>query len=175
MSRNRKKRGVAVSGSWLPLPLDFLRSRAAAELSPHGAKLLIDVLSMLGPNATRNGDISLAPRVMAARGWSGRETLSAAVCELIRYGLLVRTRQGSRLDCSLFALTLYPLDCDLSKLDVRPGTYTSYSWSMGETLDKPPTEDAPARWRRARKTESLAPPRDEVPAKRPATGQRIAA
>lgn len=176
MGRDRtKKRGVAVSGAWLPVPLDFLRSRAAAELSPHGAKLLLDVLSMLGPNATRNGDISITPKAMAARGWSGRETLNAAVCELIRHSLLVRTRQGSRLDCSLFAVTLYPLDCDLSKLDVRPGVFTTYSWSMDETLDKPPTEDAPARWRRARKTKTVAPPRDEVPAKRPATGRLRAA
>lgn len=175
MSRNRKKRGVAVAGSWLPLPLDFLRSRACAELSPHGAKLLLDVLSMLGPNGVGNGDISLAPKRLRARGWPSSATVVAAVRELLDHGLLVRTRQGSRLDCSLFALTLYPLDCDLSKLDVRPGTYTSYSWSMGETLDKAPTDDAPARWRRARKTDSLIPPRNEVPAKRSATERRRAA
>lgn len=174
MSGDRKrKRGVAVSGSWLPMPLDFLRSRAAAELSPHGTKLLLDVLALLGPNATRNGDVSLTPKTMAARGWSGRETLSAAVRELIQHGLLVRTRHGSRLSCSLFAVTLYPLDCDLDKLDVRPGCYTtSGTWNADGALLKPPTEDAPARWRRARKTESVAPPRDEAPAKRPATGRR---
>lgn len=171
----RRRRGVAVVGPWLPVPLDFLRSRAAAELSPHGAKLLLDVFSMLGPNASRNGNISLAPRVMAARGWSGRATLNAAVRELIEHKLLVQTRQGSRLDCSLFALTVWVLDCDLSKLDVQPGAYTIGSWTVEGTLEKQPTEDAPARWRRARKTESVAPPRYKVRAKRSATVRRRAA
>lgn len=61
MGRDRtKKHGVAVQGSWLPMPLAFLRSRACASLSPHGIKLLIDVLALLGPNATRNGDLSLS-------------------------------------------------------------------------------------------------------------------
>ena len=95
MNARGKKRGIAVTGAWLPLPLDFLRSRACAELSPHGMKLLIDCLSMLGPNAIRNGDISLTPKLMAVRGWSGRETLGAAVRELIDHGLLIQTRQGN--------------------------------------------------------------------------------
>lgn len=157
------------------MPLDFLRSRAAAELSPHGAKLLLDVLALLGPNASRNGDLSLAPSTMAARGWKSRSSLHAAIAELIEHRLLVKTRQGGRLDCSLYAITLYPLDCDLSKLDVKPGTFTGVSWAMGGALEKPPTGDDPAVWRRARKTNSLAPPRDKVPVKRPATGQTRAA
>ena len=180
---NRKKKGIAVQGVWLPVGLDFLRSRACAELSPHGAKLLLDVLSMLGPNAAGNGNISLTPRVMAVRGWSGRETLGAAVRELIDHGLLIVTRQGSRLDCTLFATTLYALDCDHGKIDVRPGCYrtTDYMGPSGEFADVP-TEEKPARWRHARKgvstgapkgkkTELLTPPRDDAPPKRPATGR----
>lgn len=167
-----KKRSIACAGSWVPVPLDFLRSRACAELSPHAAKLLLDVLSMLGPNAVRNGDLSITPKVMALRGWSGRETLKAASDELVGHGLLSVTRAGSRLDCKLYACTLYPLDCDLKKLDVKPGSYRQTDY-MGEAATKanPPTETSPARWRRARKTESVAPPRDEHPPKRPATGQ----
>jgi hypothetical protein len=168
-----RKRSLAVAGSWLPVPLDFLRSKACAELSPLGAKLLLDGLSMLGPNATRNGDISLAPKIMRLRGWSGRSSLAAAISELIEHGLLVKTRQGSRLDCSLFALTLYPLDADvLHKLDVRPGCYLTRDFA-GENgaLAQKPTEANPAKWRRARKLKSVAPPRDKVVEKRPATGQ----
>lgn len=170
---NSKKRGVAVSGPWLPMPLDFLRSRAAAELSPHAAKLLLDVLAMLGPNASRNGDISLAPKLMSARGWSGRQTLSAATRELVEHGLLVQTRQGTRLDCSLFAVALYPLDCDLRKVDVQPHAVRTSAWAIGGA--EPPSERSPAVWRRARKTKTVSPPRDEVPVKRPATGRSAAA
>lgn len=175
MGRETKKRGIAVTGAWLPLPLDFARSRACAELSPHAAKLLLDALALLGPNANRNGDLSLTPKLMKARGWTGRETLNAAVRELEEHGLLFRTRQGGRLDCSLFALTLYPLDCDLSKLDVRPGAYRVTDWMDGGTLADAPTEAKPATWRRARKTQTVAPPRDEVPPERPATGRTTAA
>lgn len=172
MGRDSKKRGVAVVGQWLPLPLDFVRSRACAELSPLAAKLMFDVLSMLGANASRNGDISLTPKLMKVRGWSGRESLRAAARELVEHGLLVQTRQGSRLDCSLYACTLYPLDCDLRKLDVGPGSYRTTDYmGGGAELAKPPTETTPAVWRRARKTQTLAPPRDAMGIERPATGQ----
>lgn len=172
MGKTRNKHGIAVRGSWLPAPLEFLRSRACAELSPHGAKLLLDLFAKLGPNANGNGDLSIAPKDMVTRGWSGRSTLSAAVRELIDHGLLVKTRQGSRLDCSLFAITLYPLSCDPSKLDIKPGTYR-FSDYMGDgaVLANPPTEGNPAQWRRARKTKTVAPPRYAVLTKRPATVQ----
>ena len=170
MARSSKKRPVAVTGSWQPIPLDFLRSRACAELSPLGAKLLLDILGMLRPNAAGNGDISLTPKVMAIRGWSGRASLGAAVQELLANNLLVMTRQGSRLDCSLFALTLYPLDCDISKLDVRPGCYLTNDFKASDgSLGDVPTDCKPALWRRARKTQTVAPPRYEVPSKRSAT------
>lgn len=171
-----KKRGIAVVGSWVPFPRAFLQSRACAELSPHGAKLLIDVLALLGPNGAGNGDLSLSPKSMAIRGWPGRSTLSAATKELLEYGLLFKTRQGGRLDCSLFALTLFPLDCELSKIEARPGCYyqTAYQGTAAALAD-PPKETAPAKWRHARmlkpKGDSVAPPRDKVSKMRPATGQ----
>lgn len=155
-----KKGSIAVAGIWLPVSLDYLRSRACAELSPHGAKLLLDFLALLGPNASRNGDISLSPKRMAVRGWSGRSTLSAAIAELLDNNLIVYTRRGSRLDCSLFACTLFPLDCDLTKLDVRPGCYRTADYAgIDGSLANPPTEAEPARWRYARKTKSVTPPR----------------
>jgi len=172
MGRDKKRRGFAVTAPWLPVPIDFLRSRACAELSPHAAKLLFDVLSSLGTNAYRNGDISLAPKLMRIRGWSGRETLNSAVRELVDHGLLAQTRQGSRLDCSLYACTLFPLDCDLKKLDVGPGSYRTTDYmGDGARLANPPTEATPAIWRRARKNANGDPATGQSPTKRPATGQ----
>ena len=172
MGRDRKRRGIAAVGPWLPLPLGFLRSRAAAELSPHATKLLLDALAQLGPNATRNGDLSFAPAEMRKRGWTSRSTLAAAVSELTDFGILACTRKGSRLSCSLYAITLFPLDCDLAKIDVRPGSYSCSAWATAG--GDPPTEASPAVWRRARKTELLAPPRDEAAQNRPATGRTAA-
>lgn len=151
MNGRHKKRGIAVNGPWLPLPIEFLRSRACAELSPHGLKLLVDMLSMLGPNAARNGDLCLTPKLMTVRGWSSKSSLSAAISELQDHGLIVQTRQGSRLDCSLWAVTLYPLDCDIRKLDVGPGSYRTTDWMLGGALANPPTEGKKAVWRHARK------------------------
>lgn len=181
-----KRRGIAVAGTWVPLGLTFLRSRACAELSPHAAKLLLDLLAMLGPNATKNGDLSLSPKLMRIRGWSGRETLGSAATELLEHGLLVQTRQGGRKDCSLFAVTLYPLDCDMKKLDVGPGAYSARDWEKAGL--NPPTDEYPGTWRRARKqfgmprhgtkSAKAVPPRDKVTqriikkqALCPATGQ----
>lgn len=173
MGRDSKKRGVAVTGAWQPVSLTFLRSRACAELSPHAAKLLLDVLSMLGPNASRNGDICLAPKVMAVRGWSGRASLGAAVRELKKHGLLFTTRQGDRLDCSLFACTLYPMDCDFSKLDAGhgPGSYVTSAYMAEGDVGKEPTEARPAQWRQVRKTTSDDPPRYKARRSRTATVQ----
>ncbi len=164
-----KKHGIAVTGAWIPVPLAFLRSRACAELSPHGAKLLLDILGLLSTNAGRNGDICLTPKLMAIRGWSGRATLGAAVKELIDHNLLFMTKQGSRLDCSLFACTLYPLDCDIDKLDVRPGCYFTSAYIGDGSKQKEPTEEHPAKWRQVRKTETVAPPRNAKQSKRSAT------
>lgn len=169
-----KKHGVAVIGSWVPVSLDFLKSRACAELSPLGLKLLIDMLASMGPNASKNGDISIAPKLMAARGWTSRSSLNAAMNELLRFGLIEKTRQGSRLDCSLFAVTLYPLNCDMKKLDVSSETYktTDYMGSQA-ILAVPPTESHPARWRQPRKLNLDVPLGDKVGSLRPIGGQTL--
>ena len=158
MTRHKRKNPVAARGLWTPISLEFLNSAVCASLSPHASKLLLDVHAQFGPNASRNGDICLAPKVMFRRGWKSRATLNATVKELVAAGILIQTRQGSRLDCSLFACTLYPLDCDLSKLDVRPGSYRTTDYMNGKpALAKPPTEKTPAQWNQPRKTTTVAP------------------
>ena len=99
---------------------------------------------MLGTNAYGNGDISLTPKIMKVRGWSGRETLNAAVRELEANGLLVRTRQGSRLDCLLYALTIYPLNCRPEKIEVAPGCYSFDDYMLEDrSLRAEPTVNRP--------------------------------
>lgn len=162
MGRDTSKHGLATTDPWMPLSIPFLRSRGCAELSPHGCKLLVDCFSFLNTNAYGNGDICLTWKVMKVRGWPSRETLGAAVRELCDFGLLFQTRQGSRLDCSLFALTIFPLNCK-KKLDVRPGSYRTTDYmGDGAALADPPTEAKPAIWRRARKTKTVTPPRDKT-------------
>ena len=181
---NRKKDPLAVKGPWIPLSLPFLKSRARAQLSTHASKLLLDALSMLSTNAKRNGDISLTPKLMKLLGWSSRETLAAAIYELVESRILIKTRQGTREDTSLYALTLFPLHCNLSKLDIRPAVYqpgTEHASGEPRLLD-PPTEASPVKWRQVRKfgrnrsRKSIkmkrdAPSRDKAPEDCPAKGQ----
>lgn len=174
-----KKNPVTVRGPWLAMPLDFLRSRACAELSNHAARMLLDLCSMLGPNAKGNGDISAAPAVMKPRGWSSNASRNAAIQELIDAKLLVVTRRGNRRLCALYAVTLWPLSCDLGKLDYGPGAFTTLDWEDSGSAKVQPTEEAPAKRNSLRKIEmaypatgqpkpDITPPRGKVPAKQPA-------
>lgn len=172
MTSKSRKEGATCHGPYNPLPLEFLRSRACAELSPHATKLLLDIVAQMGPNGFRNGDITLSPKAMSVRGWTSRASLGAACAELQDAGLIVQTRQGGRLDCSLWALTLYAINCDRKKLDPGAGRYERTDW-MKASQDAPSTPNAakPAKWKRARKTVLHAPPRNEISGKRSATEQ----
>jgi hypothetical protein len=154
---SKKRERVEVSGAWIPLPIELVRSRAFAELSPHAAKLFFDLVAQLGSNAFRNGDLTATPAVMRTRGWTSRATLGAATKELEDVGLLIQTRFGDKRKCSLYALTPWPLHCDLDKLDVRPGCYSRTEWATKEGQQKPPTSERPARWRSVRKNKLRRP------------------
>lgn len=184
---------VQTDGDWVGFALRFLQSRACAELSPHGIKLLIDLVSMLKPNAGRNGDIWPSVEALKVRGWTSVATIAATMHELRTAGLVVTTRQRRGRRCELVALTLWPLHCDQKKLDIMRYHYsvTDYRGDRDAMLP-PPTPDRPAVWKKVRpatgnqKTISpsgnekpIHPPqreRDKCPNGRtpPATGTRTA-
>lgn len=153
--RPGKKRTVTVRGPWVPVPLNFLRSLACARLSPLAVKLLVDLCAGLGPNADGNGDLSASPSTMGLRGWTSNATLAAAMRELIDAGLVIVTRRGDRRRCTLFAVTLWPLQCDTSKLDHGPGAYSTADWEASGR--EPPSTAEPAVWNRPRKNTSSPP------------------
>lgn len=135
-----------------PLPLVFLRSRACAQLSPHAAKLLLDIVAQMGPNGYRNGDITLAPKVLAVRGWTSRASLTMATYELETARIIRRTRDGGLHRPGLWALALYSLNCDRQKLDVGAGNYLRSDWAKARPDAKDmPTDAVPAVWTKPRK------------------------
>ena len=166
-NEGRKKNPVTVAGPWFAMPLDFLRSRAWAELSPHAAKMLFDLCAGLGANAKGNGDLSGAPTIMAPKGWCSNATRVAALQELESARLISITRRGNRRLCALYAVTLWPLHCDLSKLDHGPGSYTTTDWqTAGADRSKTPTTDSPASctvFVATMRCNTMAPPSDRVP------------
>jgi hypothetical protein len=155
----RKKNSVNVRGAWLPMSLDFLRSRACAELSGLATKLMIDFCSQLGWNGKGNGDLTAAPAVLGARGWTSNASRLAALAELEAKGLLVITRHGNRRLCSLYAVTLWPMDCNFAKLDHGPGCYTTALWEQEQPENRgPPTAAAPAVWATPRRKNAKSGP-----------------
>lgn len=159
-----KKSPVTVRGGWFPMPLDFLRSRACAERSPLAIKMLLYLCSQLGPNAKGNGDLSATPSLLKLQGWSSKSSLVAALAELVAAELLCITRRGNRKLCTLYAVTLWPMDCDFSKLDHGPGAYKAEGWRDNPAQSDKPTDDKPATWNRPRKNAIAIPATGEPPA-----------
>lgn len=156
--RKSKRNPVAVVGNWVPMPLELLKSRAFAQLSPKASRLFLDLLSQMGVNGSGNGDLEASPATMAKRGWKSNADRTAALHELERAELLVVTRRGDRRRPNLYALTAWPLACDLAKLDITPGAYRRTDWQRDSTdLASPPSEDRPAVWNALRKDEKSQP------------------
>jgi len=79
--------------------------------------LLLDFSAQFTGN--NNGDLTAAWTVMQLRGWTSRDQLFKAQRELEETGFILRTRQGGRHLCNLFAITFYAIDdCD-GKLEVE--------------------------------------------------------
>jgi hypothetical protein len=114
-------------GAFLPLRLDVLKSQALAKLSPYACKLLLDLASQwrLG----NNGDASAAfEKVLRQRGWKSKATLQKSINELLESGLIIKTRQGSLHQCSLFGLGWLAIDECGGKLDMRATTRPINNW-----------------------------------------------
>lgn len=147
MTRRRREDTKALKkgrepGQFLPFPCVALQSAEMAKLSAHACKLLLDMLSQW--RIGNNGYLCAAWSVMKNRGWRSKETLAKSLKELEESGWLIRTRQGGRNLCSLFAVTFLRID------DPHPG----------KPLDIGPTVGPLSYWRESAplKIDSLAPP-----------------
>jgi hypothetical protein len=94
---------------------EILRNENFVNLSPHATKLLINLLSQF--NGRNNGDLAMPWSTMQKRGWNSKATLYSARDELLNRGWVVKTRQGGKHVCSLYAVTFFCInDCD-GKMD----------------------------------------------------------
>jgi hypothetical protein len=114
-------------GAFLPFPLEVLKCQALANLSPYACKLLLDISCQwkLG----KNGDASAAfEKVLRQRGWRSKATLQKAINELLASGLIIKTRQGSLHQCSLYGLGWIAIDECGGKLEVKATTRPINNW-----------------------------------------------
>lgn len=100
----------------------------------HIAKALL--FELLGQyNRRNNGDLTTAWSVLKDRGWKSRDTLFKAAQELLSTGWIVKTRQGGRNRCNLYALTFFDIDDCGGKVEIyKPGIRLSY-WRQGYNPD----------------------------------------
>lgn len=123
-----KKKKNKVGGRFLALPHAVINSGNFIALSAKAVKLLMDIgVQYAGGN---NGDLQATWSYMKTRGWKSRDTLNAALQELLHYGFIEKTRQGYMNVCSLFALTWRPIDDRTEKYDagVRQTYVASHQW-----------------------------------------------
>lgn len=123
------------NGRYAGIPLAVLKTRKYASLSGWAVKLLVDLAAQYNGPGTNNGDLS-APfdKVMKHCGWRSKGTLHKAIRDLEAVGFIVKTRQGGRNACSLYALSWQPIDECLdritkrSKHELKPTKVPSGTW-----------------------------------------------
>lgn len=131
MARTRlKAKGRADFGSYVAMPHAILQSAEWAALTACEAKLLIDIYGQF--NGKNNGALSAAWTLMQPRGWRSQDTLNRALRGLLAKGFLLKTRQGGKHLCSLYAVTWREInDCDgkhdIGSTRVAPGTWKNKS------------------------------------------------
>jgi hypothetical protein len=151
MARKRwKSVGRQESGTFLRVPTDVLLSKTFRSLSTKAKALILDIGTQY--NGHNNGHLSPSWALMREQGWVSKQTLQAALEELIEKGLLEQTRQGGRHRCSLHGFTWMPID----------------KGPAGASLDVPPTKVASGLWRR--RSEEIA---EKIASASPTIGARI--
>lgn len=146
---------------------EYFTSVEYAELSPRALKALVDVYTQFRGN--NNGDLQASWSLMSKRGWTSKDQLGKAICELLERGWLLVTRQGGfqggRHLPRLYAVTWLGIDYCGGKLDVSPNPVPAHAW-------KRPANTTPA-LHLPRTTGQPAPQHGSVPAPgiadRPAT------
>lgn len=119
MGRTRAQTvGRREGGSFIAVPRAILEHRNYIALSAHAVKLFYDLYAQYRGN--NNGDLCAAWKLMAARGWKSRDTLTKARAELLERGWIVVSRQGGRRIPTLYALTFMAIDECGGKLDISP-------------------------------------------------------
>lgn len=134
MARNRSKTtGRADTQPVTVIPKHLLESPEYAELTFPETKLLLDMAAQFNGH-TNNGDLHCAWSLMKRRGWKSQDTLWRALSGLLDKGFIVRTRQGGRHRCNLFAVTWREIHACKEKLDVKPTRAMVGLWQKKSVL-----------------------------------------
>ena len=124
--KRKLKKSKGPEARHLALPYLLLQSEKFIALSPKAVKLLCDIGMEF--NGFNNGNLSATWSVLRKRGWVSKDTLNNALQELLRFGMIEKTRQGGLHQCSLFALTWRGIDPCKVNLECKPSKVPSGLW-----------------------------------------------
>jgi hypothetical protein len=104
-------------------------------LSSYEVKLLMDLYAQY--NGRNNGDFHCTWSLMEKRGWHSEDTLHRALKGLIGRGWIIRSRQGGKHRCSLYAVTWLRIDECGGKHDLRATITAPGTWKNKTVLQEP--------------------------------------
>ena len=128
MIKNKWRSGRKPSHTFVMLQHRIIDSANFHALSGKAVKLLLDIARQY--NGNNNGDLQAAWTLMSKCGWRSKETLHNAIKELLHFGMIEKTRQGSLNQCSLYALSWCAIDECKGKLEIAPTRLPSNLWMI---------------------------------------------
>lgn len=126
--RNRTKaKGRATSASFIQIPHFVLDSPEFAQMTGAELRMFFELARQF--KGSNNGDMAATRDQLESRGWSSHETVQRALKGLERKGWSVKTRQGGKhLGCTLWGLTIWPIDECGGKLSYPAEYKASHLW-----------------------------------------------
>ena len=121
-----RMKGRRVTWTFVQLPHHILESNEFAELSNPAVRALLCLFGQY--RGSNNGDFTAAWSVMQKRGWKSKGTLYRAIDDLLENGWILKTRQGGKNRCSLYAVTWLPIHECGGKLDVSVSKTPLGTW-----------------------------------------------
>lgn len=128
MARAKKTAYSVIGAPFAAMPIYLLEHPDYWSVSPTARDLLICLASQFNAGRGNNGDMCAAQSVMQKYGWKD-STRKRALKQLEDAELIIKTRQGHKRRCSLYAVSWLPIDdCPGKGLEINSTTkpYANY-------------------------------------------------
>lgn len=132
--KRAKQTGKGAAHSFIMLPHFVVRSPEFIRLDASAVKLFMHFAGQF--NGHNNGDFAIVENRYADAGFSGREAVQKAKKALLDSKFAVMTRQGHKRKCSLFALTIWPVDACDGKHEWPTERKASHAWRTEISVDR---------------------------------------
>jgi len=131
-NKRAKLTGKGGAASFISLPHYVLDSPEFAALTGNELRMLLELGRQY--KGVNNGDLLATRERLVERGWKSHQTIDAQLAKLERKGWIIKTRQGGkRIGCTLYAVTIWPVDECGGKHHWPPERKASHLWRKKTT------------------------------------------